>query len=624
MNQNRFYLKRTLGLLAFVICGLTAFSQSFEVDGILYEIKSPTELTVSVIKNANKYSGRINIPSEVIYDNKTYRVISIGISAFSSCSDITSISIPSSIISIGENAFNGCSGLTSVTIPEGATTIGNSAFRDCSCLLSVVIPNSVTNIGTFAFYNCSSLISVTIPNGLTVIKDRTFAGCSNLESIAIPKTIQVIERLAFYECYSLKRVFIDDIAAWCNISFYSQMNIQNIVYDYSNPLYQAGHLFLHGEEIIDLVIPNEVTSIKDYAFFCGRGIKTVTIPSSVNSIGSHAFAYSGLTSVVLPNSVTTIGSNAFHHCVELTSVALPNSVSTIGSNAFQDCFALTSIIIPNSVTNIGEEAFMDCSNLTTVILPENLKIIKSKLFFRCSKLGSLIIPSEVEYIYQSAFAWSGLEEVKVLAETPPFAFDNTFSNYQIPLYVPATSIERYQTNSPWNKFSSFKTIDGEDVQVKKCEKPTISYNNGEISFSCETEDVDFVSSISDSDVKNYTVAKIPLNVTYTVSVRAIKAGFQDSDVTTATLCWIDAEPKAEGINSVTQVRSYSVMIQNNGGSLTIQGVNNGMPIRVYEANGKLAGTGISQNGKATVNTNLQTGAIAIVKIGERSVKVVIK
>lgn len=215
----------------------------------------------------------------------------------------------------------------------------------------------------------------------------------------------------------------------------------------------------------------------------------------------------------------------------------------------------------------------------------------------------------------------------MLAETPPFAYDNTFSNYQnyqISLYVPTSSLERYQTSSPWNKFASLKTIDGEDVQVKKCEIPNISYNNGEISFSCETEDVEFVSSIANSDIKSYAVAKIPLNVTYTINVRARKAGYQDSDVATATLCWIDTEPKTEGVSSVTQVRSYSVMIQNDGGTLTIQGVNDGLPIWVYEANGKLAGMGISRNGKAAVDTDLQIGAIAVIKIGERSIKLVIR
>lgn len=119
----------------------------------------------------------------------TTDVTSIGGSAFSDCSSLTSITIPNSVTSIGGYVFYNCRSLTSVTIPNGVLSIGERGFSYCTSLTSVTIPNSVTSIEYYAFQLCTSLTSVTIPNSVTSIEERSFSGCTSLTSISYTGTI---------------------------------------------------------------------------------------------------------------------------------------------------------------------------------------------------------------------------------------------------------------------------------------------------------------------------------------------------------------------------------------------------------------------------------------------------
>ncbi len=193
----------------------------------------------------------------------------------------------------------------------------------------------------------SSIKSVLINEGVTSIGESAFAGYSGLSSVTIPESVTSIGEFAFAWCISLA-VHISNLAAWCKISY---------------PIGSGYNLYLNGNLITDLVIPNSVTSIGEGTFSNCNSLTSVTIPNSVTSIGERTFSNcNSLTSVSIPNSVTSIGENTFSWCSSLTSVMIPNSVTSIGEHAFESCNSLTSVTIGNSVTSIGDWAFFNTGN----------------------------------------------------------------------------------------------------------------------------------------------------------------------------------------------------------------------------------------------------------------------
>lgn len=221
---------------------------------------------------SDRVSPWINCKTEIkeiiINDGPEY----IGASAFSDCSSLTSVSIPSSVTRIGENAFGGCSSLETIALPDNLVSIGDSAFSSCSKLTEITTPNSVTRIGTAAFSYCAKLEKVTLSNNITSISKLAFGNCYNLKEINIPLDANVIGDSAFSDCHALETITI-------------QGSVEKI----------GDHAFDGCLGLKNVVILNGVESIGDWSFQNCSKLTTVTIPASVDYIGSNAFK--GCTSV---------------------------------------------------------------------------------------------------------------------------------------------------------------------------------------------------------------------------------------------------------------------------------------------------------------------------------------
>ena len=244
-------------------------------------------------------------------------VTSIEDSAFEYCTALTSITIGNSVTSIGGHAFSSCTGLTSINIPDSITSIGNSAFSDCIKLTSITIGNSVTSIGDYAFSDCTRLTSINIPDSVTSIGGYAFQGCSGLTSITIPRSVTSVGNMAFYNCIELTKLNISSIEAWCSIKFRDTC---------SNPLFYAKKLYLNNNLITDLVIPDDVTSIGNYAFSYCAELKSVTIGKGIELIPENAFySCDNLRFVCIPKEVKYIRNDAFNYCANIQRVFYESS-----------------------------------------------------------------------------------------------------------------------------------------------------------------------------------------------------------------------------------------------------------------------------------------------------------
>ena len=396
-------------------------------------------------------------------------------------------------------------------------------------------------------------------------------------------------------------MIVKDIAAWCAISFND-----------GNPLYYAHHLYSdENTEIKDLVIPNSVTSIGSSAFYGCSGLTSITIPNSVTSIGNYAFRYcTGLTSITIPNSVTSIETQAFEGCSGLTSITIPNSVTSIGNGTFFGCSGLISASIPNSVTSIGKQAFYYCTSMTSVTIPNSVTSIGEQAFYYCPSLTSVISKME----------------------NPCYIDYECFHNdafYNATLYVPQGTVDKYKSTNFWSKFLFIEEGDpGSSTQPeeKKCATPQISYSNKKLTFSCATEGVEYHYTITDADIKSAVASNIDLAATYEISVYATKSGYTNSDVATATLVWTEAiftETTPSTPSSAKAIaESIPMLISAKDGNITVRGEQNGLPLTVYTADGKMLGAATMKDGQASISTNLQHGEIAIVKVGSKSVKII--
>ena len=343
-----------------------------------------------------------------------------------------SIVLPNNISSIGEEAFRFCINLNSITISDSVTVIDNHAFYGCTSLTSVTIQNSVTYIGKDAFYGCTDLTSITIPESVTYIGDHAFYECKGLTAITYTGAVE--------QWYELGYTFSSNLDITCRDGK-AKLRIQKEISDDIKCTSVEGLTPYGKTNCTEIVIPEGVTEIGNYAFSGCSGLTSITIPASVTHIGEDAFENcTNLTAVTYTGAVEqwyelgyTFSSNPDVTCrngmAELkikntvvngltpygksncTEITIPEGVTRIKHRAFEDCTNLTSITIPSSVTEIESYAFDDCTGLTSITISDSVTSIEDYTFSGCTSLTDVTYTGTVEKWYALGYVMPSTADI---------------------------------------------------------------------------------------------------------------------------------------------------------------------------------------------------------------------
>ena len=390
-------------------CGLTVISENLILqasEGLVFEaiaggyslagIGTCTDefLIIPAMHNGKQV---VEISAYALMDAKTFKKVfipstisKIGSNAFTYCSAMTEIIFAESsqLSTIAAHAFYN-SGLVSIVLPEGVKTLERAAFHSCKSLQEITLPSTLKTIGDNAFRYSSALSKVyirdvdawcqisfkdkysnpaylaknlystdgelitflDISEGVTSISAFAFYEVKSIKKIAFPKSLKKISTDAFYRISGVE-MHITDLAAWCNMDIKSASTLP------------GGTLYLNEDEIVNLMIPNTVTSIGAYVFSGISSIKTVTMHDNVTSIGIGAFrSCKNLEQITLSNGLTALPKELFYGNTKLKSVTIPETIVKIDEYAFYSCSSMSSVFIPNAVTYIGQHAFDTCTAL---------------------------------------------------------------------------------------------------------------------------------------------------------------------------------------------------------------------------------------------------------------------
>ena len=278
--------------------------------------------------------------------------------------------IPDTVTSIADRAFSSCPNLTKITIGANVESVGAYAFSSCSALTDVVFKDSTIKkkvIGLYAFYNCQALSNVDFGNAVTSIGSFAFMIDKSLESIEFPDSLESIGRCAF-SCYD-----------YGITGSYFASNLKSVKFG------------------------SGLKSIADYAFYENRALNTVKFTGvALTSIGSESFCNIAITELDLSGTDTSIDREAFYNCNSLETVKL-SGVKTIGQNAFYNCRKLTSVELSENLTTIESGAFQSCVALKNIDIPNKVTKLNDNTFSNCSSLKNVSIGSGCTSISTTAF-----------------------------------------------------------------------------------------------------------------------------------------------------------------------------------------------------------------------------
>ena len=413
--------------------------------------------------------------TDITFENNS-KLQTIGIGAFAGHYLVQSIDLPDSVVSIGDSAFSSMENLTQFNISNNSKLeiLGSNVFSKTK-ITSIYLPNSIKEVASAAFKDLSTLTSVTFGSDAFVnsetktIYTSTFENCTNLTSIIIPKNIQNIEANAFLNCLSL--IDIETSASTINKDAFANTAWEN---SFEDGLVILNNILLkYSLDEENIVIDANITSINEGAF-ANKNLKSITLPSSLKTIGANAFDNcKNLETVIFASGsvLTEIGANSFANCSKLNSINFGTMLNKIGEGAFKNCYSLESIDLSNTlIEDLSDYCFQACINLKNIKLPKSLVRI-GKYAFNYTQLNEVSIPNNVEIIDDYAFSNIGVVSNSSVEMSNWIISEYTLSNVRISATSSINHIGKYAfENAVFEKISlpSDNDLFIDDYAFKNC------------------------------------------------------------------------------------------------------------------------------------------------------------
>ena len=329
--------------------------------------------------------------------------------AFSNCTNLTTVTLPSSLQVLDKGAFEGCKKLRDVTLPQSLTAILPYVFANCA-IEHIDFPQTLTEIGEGAFSSCP-IRDIIFPSELRSIGNTAFYG-SSIHSLTIPKSVINIGDDAFAYSKDLKTVVIENAPLTLGSSFNGCSSLENVNLGNAVTEINGSHHYILGwaqgtftncTSLKDIVIPNSIKVIGGSAFMGCSNLESVTLPNALTQIEGSAFRNCyNLKEIGLPETIQIIGPYAFDGCKSLNKIDFPETLSTIEEYAFRDCIGISEIVIPTNVSKLGGYSFYGCNNLKSVIIDNAVVSIEDYVFYGCSSLSNVDL-GRATYIGCGAF-----------------------------------------------------------------------------------------------------------------------------------------------------------------------------------------------------------------------------
>lgn len=321
--------------------------------------------------------------------------------------------------------------------------------------------------------------------------------------------------------------------------------------------------------------------------------------------------------------VTAFGEKAFKECKGLKSITIPSSITSLSYYCFQGCSSLTSITIPSSVTFLGNDCFGNCSGLTSITIPSSVTSLGMYCFLGCSGLTSITIPSSVTFLGSWCFGGCSIEKAIFLGKLPSNAVNCSLQSTCI-FYVPQAYLQNYKYGLRYSYIYALKDEEsGEQNPNKQCAVPAISYADGKLTFASSTPNAEYHYTITDTDMASDTYSKdgiVKLSAAYNISAYATADGYKPSDKATATLYWVEANLQNNPTN-INQTATRGIIVTSNDGIVTLSGLNNDETVRFYTVDGKQLGATKAVNGTAS---QAVSESVVIAKMGNQTIKIAVK